>query len=146
MTVRSISLLTFVFPSLSFLMELTDAHLLNLPHGFKFENLPMRRDIANVGLEHPRPAYNVDGDLIMPTDYCIALGGATVALSCSITHYAFASRESDSAPGSDTHVADVVKTPVLVPPAPRDLQESPKNKPQSNDNDSLPPCKIARLA
>lgn len=125
MMVRPILLMAYVFRSLAFLMALTHTRLLDLPPEFKFENLPTRSDIAKAELEKmrdthmsdPLPAYNVIGDLIMPKDYDIALRGGTVALNFTLTKYAIASRESDSAPGSDTYIR------VLVPPASRGVAE-----------------------
>lgn len=154
MMVRPFLRSVFFSRSLAFVMALTHTHLLDLPPEFKFENLPTRSDIAKAELEkmkdthtfNPLPAYNVDGDLITPKDYDIALRGATVALSFTLTHYAIASRESDSAPGSDTYVADVVKIRVLVPPAPRVLEESPRKRLLRRDDDLLPPRKVARVA
>lgn len=82
----------------------------------------------------------------MPNNYDIALRGATVALSFMPMYYAIASRGSDSATGSDTNIADVVKLRVLVPPAPRVLHELPRKRLQRKYNDSFLPHKIARIA
>lgn len=95
---------------------------------------------------NPLPAYDVNGDFIMPKDYESALRGATVALSFTLKHYAIASKDSDS-PGSDTYVADVVKVRVLVPPAPRVLEQSPRKRLSKKDEDYLAPArKTARTA
>lgn len=93
---------------------------------------------------NPLPAYSVDGDLIK--DYDIALRGATVALNFTLTLYAIASRESDSAPGSDTYVADVVNIRVIVPPSARVLEESPRKRLLRKDVDSFPARKVACVA
>lgn len=76
MMVRLILLSAFVFPSPAFLVALTHTHHLDLPPEFKFENLPTQSDIAKAELENmkgthtfePLPAYDVNGDLIIPGD------------------------------------------------------------------------------
>lgn len=147
-------MMAYVFRSLAFLMALIHIRMLELSPEFKFENLPTRSDIAKAELEktrdahtfNPLPAYNVDGALIMPSDYDIALRGASVALCFTLTHYVIASRESGSAPGSDTYGADVVKIRVLVPSAPRVLEESPRKRLLRKDDDSFPSFKVACVA
>lgn len=119
---------------------------------FRLENLPTRSDIAKAELEkmkdahtlNPLPAYGVNGDIIMPANYDKALRGATVALSFTLKHYAITSRTSDAA-AQDTYVADIVKVRVLVPPAPRALEQSTRKRlVKKDDNSFAPKRKVVR--
>lgn len=94
---------------------------------------------------NPLPAYDVNGDLIMPKDYESALRGATVVLNFTLKHYGIAAREPATL-STDTYVADVFKIRVLVPPIERALEESPRKRLLKKDDDAFPPRKITRNA
>ncbi|EIM88686.1 uncharacterized protein STEHIDRAFT_109051 [Stereum hirsutum FP-91666 SS1] len=89
---------------------------------FRLENIPVHGDIAIAELAAMKkthifnilPAYDVDGNLILPKNYESALKGAVVVVTVNLKHYDFPTR--GSSPASNTFVADVVKIRVLQPP------------------------------
>lgn len=93
---------------------------------------------------NPLPAYDIDGNLILPKDYDRRLRCATVALSFTVRHYAISYRGSDSSAGTDMYVADVVKIRVLKAPAPRVLEASPRRWLLKKDDDTFVLRKVAR--
>src|SRR5436853_6017401 len=58
---------------------------------------------------HPLPAYNMQSNLVNPTQYRRTLKDAIVAIRFTLKHWAFNS--------SDTNIADIVNMRVLVPPS-----------------------------
>lgn len=92
---------------------------------FKIQNWPTISGEAKLALESmhdthrvlPIPAYNLHGDLILPSQYQTQLAGATVQIHFILRHWSIAAREG--APGSDTYVADVMSMRILVPPKPQ---------------------------
>lgn len=62
----------------------------------------------------PLPAYDLDGDLIPPSQYQAQLEGATVRVYFILRHWSISARRGGQA--SDAYVADVRSMRVLVLP------------------------------
>lgn len=116
--------------------------LSDIDPALRLENIPVSGDIAVAELAAMKathvfnilPAYDVDGDLIMPKDYESRLKGAVVVMSATLKHYDFTARASS--PASNTFVADVVKIRVLVPPVELVAEQERKRVP-ARDTDFM---------
>jgi hypothetical protein len=64
----------------------------------------------------PIPAYDLQGHLIPPIQYCNWLEGAVVELHFELNHWSIGGSDND--PNSDTYSADMMQIWVLVPPKP----------------------------
>lgn len=84
---------------------------------------------------NPLPAYDTDGDLILPKEYESRLEGATVAMSFALKHYDFPHRASSQA--SNTFVADIVKIRVLAPPGVIPVERVVRKRVLAKDPDSF---------
>jgi hypothetical protein len=96
---------------------------------FLIENWPVQNPATQVHLDaikgthivNPIPAYDVEGRLILPTEYEHKLRGAIVRLEFRLTHWIVRRHDFFS--------ADVVRIRVLVPPTPiRQLHTAPRKR------------------
>jgi hypothetical protein len=89
---------------------------------FKIQNWPTVSGEAKWALQsmhdthrvRPLPAYDLDGDLIPPSQYKAQLEGATVRVYFILRHWSINARQGAQA--SDAYVADVMSMRVLVLP------------------------------
>lgn len=79
------------------------------------------------------PAYDIDGNLIMPKDYESSLKGALVVVSATLNHYDIRAR--GPSPASNTFVAEVVKIRVLQPPVEGLAEKVARKRVPTKDND-----------
>lgn len=87
---------------------------------FRMENIPVHdnakaelRGLKSTHVFDSLPAYDINGDLIMPKDYDAQLRGTIVVLSFTLTHYDFSQRTGSQQ--SHIFIADIVKIRVLAP-------------------------------
>lgn len=104
-------------------------------------NIPVHGDIAKAELAAMKdthvfnilPAYDMDGNLIMPNDYESSLRGALVVVSATLNHYDIRAR--GSSPASNTFVADIVKIRVLQPPVQGVAEKVVRKRVPTKDDD-----------
>ncbi|KAI6024582.1 hypothetical protein EDC04DRAFT_2723655 [Pisolithus marmoratus] len=74
----------------------------------------------------PIHTYDVNGELILPSEYCDSLENAVVKLHFNLCHWPIAGRNGSSA--KDSYMADIILIRVLVPLPPPTLSLPQKRK------------------
>lgn len=121
---------------------------------FRLVNIPTNSTNAAAELKaikgshvyNPLPAYDIDGRVILPKDYCAKLQGAVVILTFGLKHYYIGPRPG-SGSGSNTYVAGILKIRVVEAAKPRPVAAMKRKRMLTTDSDGLlAPAKLSRAA